>query len=251
MLFQDFKRALKKINCNSNDIILVHADISKFEGKNWNKKCEKLKNFLINFFNKDSTLIFPAFTYSFCDTGIFKPKRSPSEVGIFDEYMRNQKSFERTDHPIFSFACKGKHKNLFLNNSNSSTGSGSVFEKLYAFDAKILFLGCRFITSCTFLHFVEQKNTILYRYSKNFFPKNKMKYAHYEYYVRSREKYKFYGYKKKTTIEKDLIREKILKKISINKFEISCCSARDVFCYVSKKIKKDPFYILSRKPDTI
>ena len=169
-------------------------------------------------------------------------------MGIFNEYIRTTKDYQRSDHPIFSFSCKGKLKNLFINNSNSASGDGSVFEKLFTFDAKMLFLGCRFLTSSTFLHFVEQRNMVPYRYSKIFFPKQKMKYSHYEYYVYSKEKYGFYERKKKLKIEKDLLKNKILKCNKINNFEISICNTRDIFNFISKKIKKDPYYILGKKP---
>lgn len=251
MKYKNFVNILKKFNCKKDDIVLIHSDVSLLNGISWIEKCKNLESLIESYFSKNSTILFPAFTYSFCKTGIFNSKKSPSEVGIFDEYIRNKTGFNRTDHPIFSFSCKGKHEEIFLNNSNSSTGNGSVFEKLYVLDAKILFLGCRFINSNTFLHFIEQKNTIPYRYSKTFFPRNKMKYSNYEYYVRAKEKYFFYKYGKSTKIEKDLIAKKILKRTFVDKFEISVCSTRDIFNFVSKKIKNDPFYILDKKPEAI
>ena len=251
MIINKFKKILKDNGCSESDIVLIHSDISHFKGNNWMDKCKKLHRFINAYFNKESTIIFPAFTYSFCKTGIFNKQHTASEVGIFDEYIRNKKDFKRTDHPIFSFSCKGKFQNLFLNNSSSSTGEGSVFEKLYTFDAKMVFLGCRFLTSSTFLHFVEQKSMVPYRYSKIFFPKKRMKYSHYEYYVYSNEKYEFHEREKQLKIEEDLISKKILKKDIINNFEISVCSAREVFNFVSKKIKKNPYYILGKKPKII
>lgn len=248
MKFNNFKKILEKNSCNKDDIVLIHTDISKINGKSWIDKCKKLNYFLNLYFNKESTLIFPAFTYSFCKTGLFNKITTPSEVGIFDEYIRTKKNYQRSDHPIFSFSCKGKFKDLFLNNSNSASGEGSVFEKLYTFDAKMLFLGCRFLTSGTFLHFVEQMNRVPYRYSKIFFPKSKMKYSYYEYYVNSIEKYNFYERKKKLKIETDLIKNKILKNNKIGNFEISICNTRDIFDFVSKKIKKNPYYIIGKKP---
>ena len=251
MLFDKFEQFLIKTNCKKNDIILIHSDISNLEGASWIEKCNLLNNFINSYFQKDSTLLFPSFTYSFCKTGVFDKKKTPSEVGIFDEYIRNQRDYERSDHPIFSFSVKGKFKNLFMNNSNSCSGDGSVFEKLYTFDAKILFLGCRFITSSTFLHFVEQKNMVPYRYSKIFFPRYKMKYPNYEYYVTAKEKFKFDNRKKELQIEKDLLSKQILKRTKINNFNILICSARNVFDFVSKKIKKNPYYILGKPPKII
>ena len=47
----------------------------------------------------------------------------------------------RSLHPIYSFAGYGKAIiDLFTNLSNSSFGEGSVFEKLYEINAKMLFI---------------------------------------------------------------------------------------------------------------
>ena len=42
MVFNNFKKILKKNNCKDDDIVLIHTDISKFEGKSWIDKCKKL-----------------------------------------------------------------------------------------------------------------------------------------------------------------------------------------------------------------
>ncbi len=232
----------------------LHTDLTNYypDSNNWLKKCSSLYNLLIQYF-ENHTLIVPSFTYSFCKTGLFNKKTSISEVGIFTEYFRNQKNVIRTNHPIFSVCSLGSNSNLFKDNlSNSSTGDGSIFERLRVFDAYILFIGAKFLDSCTFLHYIEQCKKVNYRYSKYFKGKlidqNKSFHGNWEFYVRNTELYNFYEWSKYPKIEKDLIKNKILIKKKISNLEIGYCSARKLFNFVSKRIDKDMYYILGKKP---
>ena len=74
----------------------------------------------------------------------------------------------RSFHPIYSFAGIGpESKSLFRNISKSSFGKGSVFERLHRINAKILFFNLNFAL-CTYVHYVEQKKGVSYRYLKEF-----------------------------------------------------------------------------------
>jgi aminoglycoside N3'-acetyltransferase len=50
----------------------------------------------------------------------------------------------------------------------SAFGPDSVFDRLYRRDALILFFNCTFSSSCTFVHYIEQKHGVDYRYEKLF-----------------------------------------------------------------------------------
>ncbi len=257
MNYKDFKEALKKINIKNDDLVMVHTDLSNFSNSSWGEKCSLFYSYLSRFFNKESTLLVPAFTYSFCKYKYFDNLKSRSEVGIFDEFFRNQKNVKRSYHPIFSFSLKGKMDKIFIeNNSNSATGNGSIFEKFFSMNGKILFFGARFITSCTFLHFVEQSNRIHYRYSKifdgNIKINNKIyRNKEFEFFVRATERLKFFEYGKTSKIENDLIKSKILIETKKNKFNVSACESNKIYKFVEKKIKKNPNYILDNKIEII
>lgn len=257
MNYKNFKNSLQKININQNDLIMIYTDLSSFSKGSWGEKCKLFYKYLDKYFGKNGTILVPAFTYSFCKNQYFDNLKSKSEVGIFDEYFRNQVKVKRSYHPIFSFSLFGKIKDTFLeNNSNSATGNGSIFEKFFSMDGKILFFGSRFINSCTFLHFIEQSNRIHYRYSKifrgNIKINNKIyKDKDFEFFVRATERLKFLDYNKSTKIEKDLLKSKILKKITNNKFSISMCESKKLYNFVEKKIKVNPNYIIDHKPEVI
>ena len=248
------KRLLDKFSFPKNSIFFIHSDITNYNvhSKNWSEKCKNLYGFFSEYF-KDSTIAVPTFTYSFCRNKYFDLQNSPSEVGIFTEYFRNQKNVLRSSHPIFSIAAKGKNSNLLTTNlSNSSTGNGSIFEKLKVFDAYIIFFGSGFIESCTFLHYIEQCNKVNYRYSKYFEGKIRIKNRTFkdkwEFYVRNTELYKFKEWKKYPLIEKDLKKKRLLVEKKVSNLKVSYCSARKIFKFISKKLKKNENYITGSKP---
>lgn len=256
MSYNLFSKSLKKIKIYNNDLVMIHVDLSNFPGENWINKSTLLINYLKKYFSKKGSIIVPSFTYSFCNLKKYDEKKSPSEVGIFSEFFRQQKDIIRSDHPIFSFSCWGKYSHILSrNNSNSSTGSGSIFEKFYSLKGKILFLGTDFISSCVFLHFVEQSVGVPYRYSKIFrgstIIDSHKKIDGFEFYVRSEEYEKFIRQDKKTFIEKDLLKAKIIKKVNFDKKTFLSCSAESLFNFTKKKLIENIYYILDSKSKKI
>jgi aminopeptidase-like protein len=77
--------------------------------------------------------------------------------------------FKRTRHPIYSFAVKGKLREIFLSCDNvSSFGMDSPFGLLWKLNGKIVLWDVNYQRSFTFAHFVEQINNVDYRYEKIF-----------------------------------------------------------------------------------
>jgi len=248
------QNTLDKFSFSKNSVIFIHVDLGNYLNNSLSirYKCEHLYKLLSDYFKKH-TLIMPTFTYSFCKTRVFDIQKSRSEVGLFSEYYREKCANLRSDHPILSVCGKGKlAKDIIENISKSGAGNGSVFERLYVFDAKILFLGADFIKTCTFNHYTEQFLKVNYRYSKYFkgkvIYKDKTLNDSWEFYVKNTEVLKFKDLSHNKYFEKDLIKNKILKKYKIDKFEVSLCSSRELFDFVKKKLKKNIYYILGSKP---
>jgi aminoglycoside 3-N-acetyltransferase len=75
---------------------------------------------------------------------------------------------DRTNHPIFSISTWGKQKDDFQDGTILDCfGPNTYFEKLFERDVKLITLGCNF-SSLTFVHYVEQKKQVSYRYLKSF-----------------------------------------------------------------------------------
>ena len=257
MDYKNFEKVMQSLKIKRNDLVMLHTDLSNFYEGSLGNKCIQFYRYLKKYFKETGTILVPAFSYSFCKNGYFDNINTKSEVGIFDEYFRLQKNVVRSYHPIFSFSCYGKFKNDFVNNtSKSATGYGSIFEKFFSMRGKILFFGARFVTSCTFLHFIEQTNRISYRYSKIFKGDVKLnnvliKMKEYEFFVRATERLKFFEYKKKTKIEDDLFKKGILKNKKKNNLNISVCDSHDLYYFVKNKLKFNKYYILDKPPKII
>ena len=57
-------------------------------------------------------------------------------MGIFSEYVRNQKNSFRSNHPLWSFSGIGKNiKKVLANTYHSAYGDGPVLYKLLRFDS--------------------------------------------------------------------------------------------------------------------
>lgn len=152
------------------DTALVHSDIVPF-GTLATSEREWFFDSLTACFMKSvglsGNLLMPVFTYSFCRNEVFDVQNSPSTVGAFTEAFRKRKGVSRSLHPIFSFAGTGASADKLLTADNDSFGDGSVFANLLKADAWLVFFGTG-LHSATFIHHVEQKHSVPYRYMKRF-----------------------------------------------------------------------------------
>lgn len=112
------------------------------------------------------TIIAPTFNYDFCQGEPYNHDRTPSQVGLFGEFLRRRGL--RSFHPIYSFALEGpRAQELGGSVSRSSFGRGSLFARLYQEDALLVFAGVGF-EACTYVHHVEQQLNVPYRFPKYF-----------------------------------------------------------------------------------
>jgi aminoglycoside 3-N-acetyltransferase len=167
---ESVSESLSSIGLSPEDTVVIHSDAgvaAQFEGKSGAEKLSKFINCLKQFFHS-GTILVPSFTYSATKNEIFNPLSSKSDVGQFSEFFRTSDGVERTSHPIFSFSIWGKNKERFLAAKNTTCfGEGSLFDEVYKVNGKISCLGCSF-DRITFIHFVEEKLGVYYRYFKTF-----------------------------------------------------------------------------------
>ena len=115
----------------------------------------------------DGSLLMPAFTYSLTKGQVYDVRRTASEVGMISEVFRRRPETVRTRDPIFSFAIAGAQKEWHrATEAVECFGADSVFDKLHRQNAWILWMGCAF--NSTFVHFVEKRVGVGYRYDKRF-----------------------------------------------------------------------------------
>ena len=171
------EETLRKVGVEEGDIVLVHSDstaIMEIIGLKWAEVLNLLKDCFINMIGESGTLIVPTFNWDFCKGKTYFHKTTPSQVGMFSNYVLFDKRSIRSLHPIYSFAGIGSvAKDIFSNISKSSYGENSVFHKLHQKNAKIIsfcidpnIMGNGYTT--TFIHYVEQMKSIDYRFIKHF-----------------------------------------------------------------------------------
>ena len=241
---KNFKQ-IKKLNSlfdrlkvGKNDSIVLHsnfAGIYQYEKSFDNKLYEKFLNFLLKRIGKKGTILIPTYNYDFTKGKIFNREKSKSNVGSFGNYLIKQYSKNRTFEPIFSHIVFGKlKKNILNSDTNECFGKKSVFAEMEKKNFKIVCFCCS-ASTMTFLHFVEKKMNVKYRFDKSF-----------EGYIKNKKNkkkvfLKYYVGKKETNYR--LNEEQILKIIDKNNFIVTnygrfaCSSAKAKYLVKKLKIK--------------
>jgi len=153
-----------------DDTILLHGDA----GIALQYIYENDTDPVVGFFNEvksylsKGTILVPTFTYSATKGQLFDVFETPSDVGLFSEKFRLLDGVVRSHHPIFSICAFGKCSPYFISaNVEDCFGEGTFFGRLYKKNVKIITLGCA-LERITYVHFVEQKHNVPYRYLKTF-----------------------------------------------------------------------------------
>lgn len=226
-------------------------------------------------FNKiltEGSLVLPTFTYSWCNNNKYNNNSiGNKELGVYSNYVVNSKKFNRNQNPNFSVAVmdNSKEKNIEQMMNKKSTeltcfGKGSVFDNMYEYSksnpAYILLLGGAHddvIFRTTFMHYIEEKLDVPYRFSKKFYnPDDKSNFV--TQFVRCLSSKEFYAKNtfsppkslgfpitcKFNSIGLDIVNEQILKSVQFQ-YSTTRMVPMFTFCnWLEKKIRDDPYYLL-------
>ena len=246
MKSNEIEKFLKKLGIKNDDLVMIHGDaivaaqlsVNQYD----NNPLSYFLNSLIEYFIPNGTLVVPTFTYCMNENDIFDKNENKSQVGLFSEEFRKKKNVIRSNHPMFSVGIVGKHTEKLTNyNLSDCFGKDSFFDKFTKLNGKIICLGCP-LERITYIHYIEQKCKVHYRYIKDFncaFKDNgKTKKIKISYYVRDLNKnasldFKYYYPKIK----------KIIKESNFGRFK---ASAIDV-----KKLSNATKLILKNYPDIL
>jgi aminoglycoside 3-N-acetyltransferase len=251
---------LVEAGVEKSDILVVHSNISRFLKLDLPDTGQRLGIFLEALLNAvpAGTVVVPTFSYRFCRTGIFNIDTTLSEVGLFSEFVRRDARALRSTHPIFSFAAIGPDSGFLCRNlSRSSYGAGSIFERLYVGDAKLLHFDVTVADSCTFAHFPEQSVGVPYRYSKYFRGTStvdgKTIEGEWEFYVRAIERWEFPPQNAaEMRYTRALEGSGRSRTVSWNGLPMTVTTCRAVYEAVTTGLRDDPYYLLTgplrRKP---
>lgn len=245
-----FKKKLtslfKNLKILPGDNVLIHSNAAGIHQFLNNKKDKNLKYFIkviLEYIGKKGTLVIPTYNYDFTKQKTFDKKKSPSHVGELGNFLIKYKSSNRTFEPVFSHIVFGKlKKELFSCDINEAFGDKSIFNYILNRDFKILCFCCSPAT-ITFIHFIEKKVKVNYRYDKYFkscnIIGNKRKNIKYKYFVG--KKHINYNLKEKKIY--NLLGSNLLVK-DFGYF--SCCQVNTklLFKMIASKLKKNNRFLV-------
>lgn len=217
-------------------------------------------------------LVIPSFTYSWCNSEVFDPLSSECpNMGAYAKDAWKDKRFKRNLNPNFSISVMDQTPDKFIQKTllNESTkyscfGKGSVFDQIYKLSSqipgKIVLLGGAHndvVFRSTFLHYVEEKKKVPYRYCKKFTnPHNiddkveqLVRFMSKDEYMTinkfDKHNYSFPIIEKYFQLGEDLIKNKMILQSSFGYSKTRCVSIKEFCDWLSKILERDPEYLLN------
>lgn len=116
------------------------------------------------------SLVFPTFTFSFCNNEPFDVQNSRTPMGALNEHARKSGRGARSTDPLLSVYVLGDKLNLIDNLSEYSIGKGSNYDRLHhcGKEVKYLFFGADMRECFTYVHYMESIIGVPYRYNREF-----------------------------------------------------------------------------------
>lgn len=169
--FKDLINGFKHIGIKEGDTLFCHSNIGFFGRlKDAETSEQTVKSILDAFFEvlgSTGTLVVPSYTYSFSKNLPYDPEHTPTDCGIFSESLRCHPNAKRSHDPNISVVAIGsKAEDLTQNVPTNAYSEDSFFDRFYHENGKIVNLN--FDAGSTFIHYVERKLNVPYRFDKTF-----------------------------------------------------------------------------------
>ena len=175
---EDILQALKAVDIKSGDTVFVSTSLGMLgllEGAKSNRELNQaFFDSLVEILGKDGTIIVPTYSYTFgksrkSQPALFDSETTPSEIGPFPEFFRQQDNVFRTLDPFMSVSIWGKHTDSLQRNlPNTSYGYDCIFARLLKLNVKCLNIGLG-PNWMAFIHHIEYLHKVPFRYDKTFF----------------------------------------------------------------------------------
>lgn len=164
---KELGEVLAAVGVAKGDGLLVHSAL-QFLGKP-EGGLQMVLDELLTAIGPRGTIAVPTFSFSFGRGQDFDPAGTPSkDMGLFSEFVRQQPTARRTEHPMQSFAVIGATaEDLAGRDTPSAFDEGSAFERMLELGFKLLLLGAD-IQAASLVHYSEQRASVPYRYWKEF-----------------------------------------------------------------------------------
>ena len=170
----DLDRAYAQLLAHQPRVVMVRSDLrwlGRFESAGKEALLAAHFEAIMNQLQRwNGTLVVSTATISFCNTEkVFDPANTPSEMGVFSEFVRKRPEAQRSFHPFISYAAVGPlARELTENIGRHGFGPCSPKARMIAHDACSLSVGVDPRVTCTTVHHVELVSAVPYRYVKEF-----------------------------------------------------------------------------------
>ncbi len=235
------------LRIEKHDNIIIHsnsAGISQFENIINKNKYNRFFKFIKNRIGKKGTILIPAYNYDFTKKKIFDPKKTPSQVGSLSNFLLKKYFKNRSNEPVFSHLIFGKlKKKLMQCNTNEAFGKNSIFAMMEKFRFKIICFCCP-INTMTFLHYIEKKFNVKYRYDKIFkshiLKNNKKNSFTFKYFVGKKK----YNYKIKDFKLLKLLNDNYFIEKKFGRFLCYSVDSNYLVKIIKKKITSNNYFLI-------
>lgn len=244
----DLRKALSHLPIERGDVILTHSNLGFFgrpEQVFSNAKiCKMFFEEIMAVLGYDGTLVVPTYTYSFPRKEIFDPLLCPTTMGVFAQWICGHPNSLRSEDPSYSIAAIGGYaESLVEDVPENSFGEGSFFDRFYRIGGKILNLN--FDAGSTFIHFVERKLAVPYRFDKTFsgvrVSDSKMESVNSTIWVR---------YKSDAALEfdskaftKEALEKNLFRVETLGRGQLGLISAEDTYKLIQQTLPKRPWFL--------
>lgn len=156
------------IGIASGDTVMLMADLTRMA---WRLKrsgramdVAALLDAFVNAVGPQGSVMVPTYNFDLADGAAFDVLQTPGMAGALGNAALVHPSFQRTPHPLHSFAVAGiAREELVASNERSSFGSGSPFAYLHRQRGVLVTLDLPVNNALTFAHFVEEQEKVEYR----------------------------------------------------------------------------------------
>lgn len=235
---------LRSIGAADCDVLYIHTDMTfGLPALKRGQLLEEMVGVLDSL--KVGTLVFPTFTFSFCNNEPFDVQKSHTAMGAINEYVRKSGRGTRSADPLLSVYVLGDKLNLVDNLSEYSIGVGSNYDRLHACgkEVKFLFLGADMRDCFTYTHYMEAIVGVPYRYNREFtgtiVDNGQEKFAHaflYSSYANCR-------LNPVPVVHDTMQKRGQLRKAVIGTGNICCFSEKDAFVSISDLLSENPLFL--------
>ena len=162
---------VRNAGIQAGDFVWLFADITRM-ALHYRRQGERfdpnmLLDEVLTTIGSEGTLVLPTFNFDLRNGEHFDRENIAGMCGSLSETARKRPDFERTKNALHSFVVKGKLRDeIFACDHLCSYGKGSVFELMAEKHCKLLAIDLSLHNSFTFIHYIEEIESVPYRYDR-------------------------------------------------------------------------------------